>query len=156
MKLATTLLAFCVASLLMLGMVMLYSSSMAQVGARYLLMQLAWAGLGLVGCAVMASVDYQQLKRFAWPIYGLAILLLMFEVIKGARPGGKYLTDHVLSLLLLCGAAAEFVLLPQFGNSLYFLLTALAFVDFVSGIALRTRRGRRAATPVSEPAAASI
>lgn len=87
-------------------------------------------------------------------LLALAILLLMFEVIKGARPGGKYLTDHVLSLLLLCGAAAEFVLLPQFGNSLYFLLTALAFVDFVSGIALRTRRGRRAVTPVSEPAAA--
>lgn len=83
MKLATTLLAFCVASLLMLGMVMLYSSSMAQVGARYLLMQLAWAGLGLVGCAVMASVDYQQLKRFAWPIYGLAILLLMLVLIPG-------------------------------------------------------------------------
>jgi cell division protein FtsW len=83
MKLATTLLVFCVASLLMLGMVMLYSSSMAQVGARYLLMQLLWAGLGLAGCAVMATVDYQHLKRFAWPIYGLAILLLMLVLIPG-------------------------------------------------------------------------
>lgn len=85
-------------------------------------------------------------------LLALAVLLLMFEVIKGARPGGKYFTDHLLSLLLLCGAAAEFILLPQFGNSLYFLLTALAFVDFVSGIALRTRRGRRVvvAGPVSE------
>jgi hypothetical protein len=81
------------------------------------------------------------------------ILLLMFEVIKGARPGGKYLTDHLLSLIVLCGAAAEFVLLPQFGNSIYFMLTALAFVDFVSGIALRTRRAKRVvpvAVPVSE------
>jgi len=81
------------------------------------------------------------------------ILLLMLEVIKGARPGGKYLTDHLLSLIVLGGAAAEFVLLPQFGNSIYFMLTALAFVDFVSGIALRTRRAKRvvpAAAPVNE------
>ena len=79
------------------------------------------------------------------------IFLLMLEIIKGARPGGKYLMDHLLSLILLGGAAAEFVLLPQFGNSTYFLLTALAFVDFVSGIALRTRRPRRVA-PVVAPA----
>jgi len=39
------------------------------------------------------------------------------------------------------GAAAEFVLLPQFGTSTFFLLTLLALVDFLSGIALRRRRG---------------
>jgi len=40
MKLAVTILLFCVAALLSLGMVMLYSSSMTQVGAHYLSMQL--------------------------------------------------------------------------------------------------------------------
>ena len=47
----------------------------------------------------------------------LGILLLLAEVIKGARPGAKYLTDHLLSLLVFGGAAAEFALLPQFGTS---------------------------------------
>ena len=47
MKWAVTILAFCVASLLALGMVMLYSSSMAQVGAGYLMRQLIWCGVGL-------------------------------------------------------------------------------------------------------------
>ena len=50
MKAAVTILVFCVAALLALGMVMLYSSSMAQVGARYLVMQLVWCGLGLIMC----------------------------------------------------------------------------------------------------------
>jgi hypothetical protein len=83
----------------------------------------------------------------AWPVtlsdvlVTLGILLLLCEVIKGARPGAKYLTDHLLSLLVLCGAGAEFVLLPQFGTSTYFLLTVLALADFLSGIALRARRG---------------
>jgi hypothetical protein len=86
----------------------------------------------------------------AWPVtlsdvlLTLGILLLLCEVIKGARPGAKYLMDHLLSLLLLCGAGAEFVLLPRFGTSTYFLLTTLSLVDFLSGIALRARRGARA------------
>jgi hypothetical protein len=87
-----------------------------------------------------------------WPVtlsyvlVTLGILLLLCEVIKGARPGAKYLTDHLLSLLVLCGAGAEFALLPQFGTSTYFVLTALALTDFLSGIALRARRGTRVAS----------
>jgi hypothetical protein len=82
-----------------------------------------------------------------WPLtlgdilLALGILLLLFEVIKGARPGAKYLTDHLLSLVLFGGAVAEFLLWPRFGTSTYFLLTTLALADFLSGIALRTRRG---------------
>src|SRR5216684_1586195 len=82
-----------------------------------------------------------------WPLtlgdmlLALAILLLLSEVIKGARPGAKYLTDHLLSLIVFGGAAAEFVLWPKFGTSTYFLLTMLALVDFLSGVALRARRG---------------
>ncbi len=87
----------------------------------------------------------------AWPItlsdvlLALAILLLMCEVIKGARPGAKYLTDHLLSLIVFGAAAAEFVLWSKFGTSTYFLLVALSMVDFLSGLALRTRRGAVAA-----------
>ncbi|MHB8273015.1 hypothetical protein [Bradyrhizobium sp.] len=82
----------------------------------------------------------------AWPVtlsdvlIALGILLLLFEVIKGARPGSKYFMDHLLSLVVFAGAAAEFVMLPQFGTSTYFMLTLLALVDFLSGIALRARR----------------
>jgi hypothetical protein len=93
-----------------------------------------------------------------WPLtlgdmlVALAILLLLSEVIKGARPGAKYLTDHLLSLIVFGGAAAEFLLWPKFGSSTYFLLTMLALVDFLSGVALRARRG----TPVtSGPAVVS-
>jgi hypothetical protein len=73
-------------------------------------------------------------------------VLLLLEVIKGARPGAKYLTDHLLSLIVSGSAVAEFVLWPHFGTSTYFLLTMLALVDFLSGIALRARRGMQAAS----------
>ena len=69
----------------------------------------------------------------------LAILLLLAEVIKGARPGAKYLTDHLLSLIVFGAAAAEFVMWPKFATSTYFLMTTLALVD--SSRALRCGRG---------------
>jgi hypothetical protein len=81
----------------------------------------------------------------------LGILLLLAEVIKGARPGAKYLTDHLLSLIVFGAAAAEFLLWPKFGTSTYFLMTALSLVDFLSGLALRTRR--RAVAAATVPAA---
>src|ERR1700688_3333932 len=93
-----------------------------------------------------------------WPLtlsdmlLALAILMLLFEVIKGARPGAKYLTDHLLSLIVFGGAAAEFLLWPRFGSPTYFLLALLALVDFLSGIALRARRGAQMAPAASREA----
>ena len=81
MKVAVTTLAFCVTSLLALGLVMLYSSSMTQVGTHYLMMQLIWCGLGLVGCVVMASIDYALLRKFAWPVLAVAVGALVLVLI---------------------------------------------------------------------------
>jgi hypothetical protein len=93
-----------------------------------------------------------------WPVtlsdmlLALGVLLLLFEVIKAARPGAKYLTEHLLSFVVFAAAAAEFLLLPRFGTSTYFLLTMLGLMDFLSGIALRARRGKRPVAAAQSPA----
>src|SRR5262245_27802154 len=83
MKWATTIMVFCVGSLLALGMVMLYSSSMVQVGSRYLQMQLVWCGLGLAACLSVAAFDYRWLKKYAWLLFAVAALLLVLVLIPG-------------------------------------------------------------------------
>jgi len=92
MKLAVTLLVFCVAALLALGMTMLYSSTMGQPGAHYLRMQLMWCALGLALCLAAAVLDYRLLKRIALPLLIVSVLLLVLVLvphiglkIKGAR-----------------------------------------------------------------------
>jgi cell division protein FtsW len=77
MKIAVTTLAFCVAALLALGMVMLYSSSMTQFGAGLLKKQLEWFAVGFVLCVSATAIDYQVLKKFSWPLYFLALVLLV-------------------------------------------------------------------------------
>ena len=103
MKVAVTTLAFCVAALLSLGLVMLYSASMNDLvsrktgelaGAKYLISQIVWCGLGIVVCVAAASLDYRQLKKYVWPIFIVAILALvavlvlpepLVKPVKGAR-----------------------------------------------------------------------
>jgi hypothetical protein len=92
---------------------------------------------------------------FGDALLAFAMLLLMFEVIKAARPGARYVTDHLLSLILFGAATAEFVLLAPFGNSTFFLLVVLAAIEFLAGLvmAIRNRSRRvRAETPAAASA----
>jgi cell division protein FtsW len=81
MKVAVTILAFCVTSLLALGLVMLYSSSMTQVGAQYLELQLVWCALGLILCVAAAALDYRVLKKITWPLFIFALILLVLVLL---------------------------------------------------------------------------
>src|SRR5471032_1801329 len=83
MKVAVTTLAICVAALLALGLVMIYSASLAlvnarthaEVGAHLLQMQLLWCALGLAACGVTAVLDYALLKKIVWPFFIGALVL---------------------------------------------------------------------------------
>lgn len=92
---------------------------------------------------------------FGDALIAFSMLLLLFEVIKGARPGGKYFTDHFLALLIFAGAVAEFLLLPQFATSVFFLLTVLMLVDFLAGVSLRLRSEARRARAAAKAARAA-
>lgn len=139
-----------------------FSKALAMVGFPLLLIPLAIYNIIVF---LMPGVSFTDplvkltlMSGVEWPLtlsdvlLALGILLLMCEVIKGARPGAKYLTDHLLSLIVFGAAAAEFVLWSKFGTSTFFLLTALSMVDFLSGLALRTRRGAVAAPAGLRPA----
>lgn len=111
------------------------------------------------GVAFNAPVTGMTLpSQAAWnPTMGdallaLGLILLLFEVVKAARPGARYLTDHLLSLIVFGAAAAEFLLLPKFGTSLFFLLTLFALVDFLTGVTLRKRRYTTFVEEVPAPA----
>lgn len=81
MKAAATTLALCVASLLTLGLVMLYSSSMADKDTHVLRNQLTWFAVGLVGMITAVCMDYRWLKKAAPYILAFALLLLVLVLV---------------------------------------------------------------------------
>src|SRR5258708_21088288 len=102
LKLAVTVLVFCVAALLSLGLVMLYSSSMADRGSHYVKVQLLWAGLGLICCITATFLDYHLLKKVALPLLVVAVVLLALVFVPhiGIHRNGasRWLGFHVVSL----------------------------------------------------------
>ena len=88
MRYATTVLVFCVAALLSLGLVMLYSSSMGQTDARYPAMQAIWCGLGLVAAGATVCFDYRHLKKLSVLLYVVAVGLLVAVLMFGVKAGG--------------------------------------------------------------------
>ena len=100
MKVAVTILTFCVTSLLALGLVMLYSSSMvmvdkhthSEIGAHMLQMQLLWCVLGFIACAILAAMDYGLLKKFALPVFigSLFLAALVFVPHVGMQFNGAH------------------------------------------------------------------
>jgi cell division protein FtsW len=72
-KLATTILVSCVASLLALGTVMLCSSP---EGSKHFTQQLLWEAMGIVACGIAALFDYRKLKKVSPAIFGVALILL--------------------------------------------------------------------------------
>jgi hypothetical protein len=92
---------------------------------------------------------------FSDVLLAFALFLLLLEVVKSARPGAKYFTDHLLSFVVFAAAAAEFLMLPQFAHATFFLLTLMALTDVVAGIWIRAVRPKavvaRPAPPPVEP-----
>jgi hypothetical protein len=144
---------------------------MSMIGFPLLLIPLAVVNIIVFlmpGVAFTAPiVTVTLMSRTAWTVtfadalLALSLVLLLFEVLKAAKPGGKYAMDQLLALLVCAGAAAEFLLLPAFGNSVFFLLVVMCAVDFLAGVTLRLRQRkvRRAAVaartaPVQEAPAA--
>ena len=121
MKVAVTTLAFCVTSLLALGLVMRYSSSMvmvdkhthSEIGAHMLQMQLLWCVLGFIACVTLASLDYELLKKFALPVFVgslfLAALVFIPHVginLNGAHrwirlPGATFQPSEIVKIALI-------------------------------------------------------
>jgi cell division protein FtsW len=100
MKLAASLVIFCVGALLTLGLVMLYSAEILPDGTRhtgsyYLMMQMTWGGAGLVLAVAMAAIDYRWLKKACWPLLGLTLVLLAGVLIYGTKTNGARRWIHL-------------------------------------------------------------
>ncbi len=90
-------LAICVTFLLGIGIVMLFSVSAYAQDAHgdiyyFLRRQLIWLGLGAVACLIASVVDYSVWRRLAWPLLGVAVLLLILCFVPGigARINGSW------------------------------------------------------------------
>ncbi|MEQ9145817.1 MAG: hypothetical protein RLO08_15830 [Parvibaculaceae bacterium] len=72
-----------------------------------------------------------------------ALILLFFEMVGSTRTSGTTVINHGLSLVVFICALVEFIVLPQFGTSTFFLITMFALLDVVAGFTVTIATARR-------------
>lgn len=70
-------------------------------------------------------------------------ILLFLELISATRTGASTIVNHALSMLVMLIGIVEFIVLPQFGTSVFFLLVVLALFDVIAGFTVTITSARR-------------
>ena len=110
--------------LLSVGLIMLYSASSAQseydthytVSTRYLQKQAICAGIGLVAMFGFSRIPADFWHRFAWPIYGISILLLLLVLITGQSVNGATRWINIAGIQFQPSEVAKFTMIVLFAR----------------------------------------
>ena len=123
---ATVDIPFLILTLLLLtvGLVMLYSASSAQSmydtgytqSTRYLQKQGFCAILGLIAMWSFSRVPVQVWKKFAWPMYGISILLLLLVLVAGESVNGARRWINIAGIQFQPSEVAKFTLILLFAR----------------------------------------
>lgn len=70
-------------------------------------------------------------------------MLLFLELINATRTGASTIVNHALSMLVMLVGIVEFIVLPQFGTSVFFLIVVLALFDVIAGFTVTITSARR-------------
>jgi hypothetical protein len=71
------------------------------------------------------------------------LIVLFLEIIAATRTGSATIVNHALSMLVLLVALVEFIVLPQFGTSVFFQIVLLNVLDVIAGFTVTITSARR-------------
>jgi hypothetical protein len=91
----------------------------------------------------------QLMSGDAWRItgghafIGFSMILLFAELLRATRNSGASIMNHALSVLVFIIALLMFITVRGYGNSIFFMFTAMTFTDFMAGFIITTATTRR-------------
>ena len=110
--------------LLAVGLAMLYSASYAQseydtgyqISTRYLQKQAVCAAIGLAAMYFFSRIPAQLWYRFAWPLYGVSIVLLLSVLVIGEEVNGAKRWISIAGLQFQPSEIAKFTMILLFAR----------------------------------------
>ena len=84
-----------------------------------------------------------------WPVslgdllLAASLVVLFIELLKSTTSRSAAIINHSLSMVLFIGCLVEFLLLPAFATSTFFLLTLMVLLDVLAGFIVTIVAARR-------------
>lgn len=76
-------------------------------------------------------------------LIALSLLCLFFELIKSTGTGRAAVMNHAFSLVLFVMCLVQFLLMPAFATSVFFLIGTMALLDVLAGFMVTIASARR-------------
>ncbi|WOI52728.1 hypothetical protein [Parvularcula sp. LCG005] len=90
----------------------------------------------------MVSGDYWRVSMgHAFIILSMGFLFI--ELLRATKTGTDSLVNHALSALLFIATLLLFIIVPGYGNSIFFIFMSMTFLDFMAGFIVTTVTARR-------------
>ena len=125
---------------------------MALPVVAYNLLALALGGLRATDAAQRLAAQIAAVpmaSRAAWPVslgdlfVAGSLVVLFVELLKAANSRHLALVNHSLSIVLFIACLIEFLVLPAFATSTFFLITLMVFLDVLAGFVIAFVAERR-------------
>ena len=73
----------------------------------------------------------------------VAITLLFVEIVKSTSTGTSSILNHAVSMILFIVCLVQFLLLPNFATSAFFIITSMTLLDVLAGVIVTIVSARR-------------
>ena len=90
---------------------------------------------------MISGVDWMLTKGDA--ILLLAIVFLFLEILKSTSTGTSTIINHAISMMLFIVCLIQFLLLPNFATSTFFILMSMSLLDVLAGVVVTIVSARR-------------
>ncbi len=98
-------------------------------------------GERFLGLPMISGVEWVLTKGDA--IVLLAVTFLFLEILKSTSTGTATIINHGISLLLFIICLVQFLLLPNFATSTFFILMSMTLLDVLAGVIVTIVSARR-------------
>lgn len=93
--------------------------------------------------------DIRMLSHDVWSISAgdafimLSLALLFVEILRATNSGAASVMNHALSVMVFIVSLLMFITVRGYGNSVFFVYTAMTLLDFMAGFIITTVTARR-------------
>ncbi len=94
-----------------------------------------------MGLPMISGVDWILTKGDA--ILLLAVVFLFLEILKSTSTGTSTIINHAVSMILFIVCLIQFLLLPNFATSTFFILMSMTLLDVLAGVVVTIVSARR-------------
>lgn len=98
-------------------------------------------GERFLGLPMISGVEWVLTKGDA--IVLLAVTFLFLEILKSTSTGTATIINHGISLLLFIVCLVQFLLMPNFATSTFFILMSMTLLDVLAGVIVTIVSARR-------------